>query len=186
MLCWYHFRLRNTNKDWQQTNMVSCLHLLGGSTGHLWWSVVSCCSLEINTASSTKPADTARPWRAAYYKLMVENIFVSFRKKSPKNDKRKTRKDTQIDEYVWIQPESPAFLPWWKMWWFYVILTCKDFSGLWLIFSSMSNICADFQSGMNMWITILTAWMHFLHLVISTIATGRQSPPTGGPVRAGD
>lgn len=48
------------------------------------------------------------------------------------------------------------------------------------------NICADFQSGMNAWMTILTAWMRFLHLVISTIATGRQSPPTGGPVSAGD
>ena len=44
------------------------------------------------------------------------------------------------------------------------------------------NICADFQSKMSVWITsgaifILTAWMHRLQLVISTIATGRQSLP---------
>lgn len=70
-----------------------------------------------------------------------------------------------------------------------ILFTRYLFSGFWLIFSSMLNICADFQSEMNVWITsgaILTARMHFLHLVISAIATGRQSPPTGGPVSAGD
>lgn len=127
------------------------------------------------------PADAARLFISNWW--LKISLFLS--EKKSKEWQKKIKKETQIDKYAWIKPESPAFLPWWQMWWFYVILTGKGSSGLWLIFSSMSNICADFQSGTNVWITILTARMRFLHLVISTIATGGQSPPTGGPVRAG-